>query len=360
MIAPMVAKKDGLDKLKSIGYLGAAPGKGPGRINPDWTHLNGVAYNADLDQIVVSVHAFSEVWIIDHSTTTTEATGHTGGRSGKGGDLLYRWGNPRAYRAGKAKDQRLFAQHNAHWIPRGLPGAGHLLVFNNGNRRLNGNYSSVDEIVLPVDAEGKYAHKPGTAYGPDKAVWSYSAPKKSDFFAMLISGSQRLANGNTLICSGLNGTVFEVTPEKDVVWKYRNPVKDGSGGFGPPGGRPGGFGGPPQPGQILSSFLQDMLKLTSDQKKQLAAVQKDVDGRLDKLLTDEQKKQLKDMRVGFGPGGFGPPGGFVGFGPPGGPGGAGSLFRANRYAPNYPGLVGRDLTPGKTLEELQPKQPQGK
>jgi hypothetical protein len=46
----------------------------------------------------------------------------------------------------------------------------------------------------------------------------------------------------------------------------------------------------------------------------------------------------------------------MGFGPPGG----GSLFRAYRYAASYPGLVGKDLKPGKTLEELQPKEPEGK
>src|SRR5262245_54155150 len=80
----------------------------PPRVNPDWTHFNGVAYNPKLDQIAVSVWNFSEVWIIDHSTTTAEAASHMGGKSGKGGDLLYRWGNPRAYRAGTEKDQKLF------------------------------------------------------------------------------------------------------------------------------------------------------------------------------------------------------------------------------------------------------------
>ena len=62
----------------------------------DWTHVNGIDYNADLDQIMLSVRQYSEFWIIDHSTTTEEATGHTGGNLGKGGDLLYRWGNPEA------------------------------------------------------------------------------------------------------------------------------------------------------------------------------------------------------------------------------------------------------------------------
>src|SRR5207244_3463212 len=126
-LAPIMATKDGADKLKAIGYVGANTGPRQPRVNSDWTHCNCVAYNQDLDQVVVSVHGFSEFWIIDHSTTTAGAASHSGGRSGKGGDLLYRWGNPRAYRSGTAADQRLFAQHNAHWIPRGLPGEGHLL-----------------------------------------------------------------------------------------------------------------------------------------------------------------------------------------------------------------------------------------
>jgi hypothetical protein len=349
VVGAIAAKKGGLDKLKTIGYVGGNTGKkGP---NPDWTHFNAVAYNPDLDQIVVSVHAFSEIWVIDHSTSTSEAAGRSGGKSGKGGDLLYRWGNPRAYRAGTAKDQRLFAQHNAHWIPKGLPGAGHLLVFNNGGRRPDGNYSSVDEIVPPADAKGRYALKAGTSYGPDKAAWSYMAPNKSDFYAMLISGAQRLPNGNTLICSGTNGTVFEVTPDKETVWKYVNPVKDNR--------RPGGFGPPPQAGQILPTFLQDMLNLSAEQKKQLDKLQKETDKSLAKILTKEQMKELKAMGQGFppgGPGGFGPPGGIgrPGRGGFGGPGGS-SLFRSYRYTATYPGLVGRDLTPGKTIEELQPK-----
>lgn len=70
------------------------------RANSDWTHSNAVDYNADLDEVLISLRNFSEIWIIDHRTTTAEAVGHMGGRRGSGGDLLYRWGNPRVYRAG--------------------------------------------------------------------------------------------------------------------------------------------------------------------------------------------------------------------------------------------------------------------
>ena len=124
------------------------------------------------------------------------------GSRGKGGDLLYRWGNPRAYRAGTKADQTLFVQHNAHWIPRGFPGAGHLLVFNNGGDRPDGTIRRLTSSSSPVDAQGRYTREPGKAFGPGQAVWSYSAPKKSDFYSSFISGAQRLPNGNTLICSG--------------------------------------------------------------------------------------------------------------------------------------------------------------
>ena len=57
-------------------------------------HCNGLDYNSALDQIALSCRGMNEVYIIDHSTTTEEAVGHTGGNAGKGGDILYRWGNP--------------------------------------------------------------------------------------------------------------------------------------------------------------------------------------------------------------------------------------------------------------------------
>ena len=263
-----------LDRLKGLGYIGAGGGKKFAGFFPDWTHVNAVAYDARLDQIMLSPREFNEVWILDHSTTTAEAAAHQGGRYGKGGDILYRWGNPRAYRAGTARDQRLFQQHDTQWVPTGLPGTGNMLVFNNGGGRPGGQYSSVDEVVLPVDADGRYSRQPGTRFGPDEPVWTYTAPKPSDLFAMMMSGAQRLPNGNTLISTGFGGTIFEVTPRKEVVWKYIVPL-------------------------------------------------------------DGQTKRDSMMFLSG----------------PGNP-----VFRAYRYAPEYPGLANRDLTPGKTIEELQRKE----
>ncbi len=212
---------DALRRLKALGYLAA--GAGTSDWSADFTHINSVAYNPDLDQIVLSVLNFNEIWIIDHGTTAEEAAGHSGGRAGRGGDLLYRWGNPEAYGRGGADDQRLFAQHDARWIPEGYPGAGNILVFNNGATRLAREYSSVVEIEPPLDRSGRYAIEAGGRFGPDEPVWEYAAPERDSFFAEYISGAHRLPNGNTFICSGPQGRFFEVAANGGTVWEYQNP-----------------------------------------------------------------------------------------------------------------------------------------
>jgi hypothetical protein len=186
----------------------------------DWMHTNSIDYNEEFDQILISVLNFNEIWVIDHSTTTEEAAGHSGGNGGKGGDLLYRWGNPQAYRAGISSDRKLFSQHDASWIKSGYPGEGDILVFNNGVGR---GYSSVDEIVPPVDDNGEYYLEPDSAYGPEIQTWIYTASPPTSFYAGHLSGAQRLVDGNTLICNGEIGKIFEVTPEGVTLWQYTNP-----------------------------------------------------------------------------------------------------------------------------------------
>lgn len=190
----------------------------------DWLHINSVRYDSAKDQILVSVHNFSEIWIIDHSTTTAEAASHTGGNSGKGGDILFRWGNPRAYDEGTTSDQKLFGQHDARWIEQGLPGAGDILIFNNGQGRTGGNYSTVDEITPPSPVNGNYITESSGRYGPDSLTWQYRAENPSSFYAQNISGADRLPNGNTLICQGTAGRFFEADSAGNVVWEYINPV----------------------------------------------------------------------------------------------------------------------------------------
>jgi len=209
----------------------ADPASRPERINinsdaggfgfsKDVFHTNAVAYNPELDQIVLSVPTFNEIWVIDHSTTTQDAAGRTGGRSGKGGDLIYRWGNPEAYGRGTAADQLLGFQHNAHWIPQGRPGAGHMTVFSNQTPSPTGEITKVYEFVPPVDADGRYATPVAGPFGPAAPVWTYS---DSSLQASSLSGAERLENGHTLISSGPQGRVFEITTEGKIVWDYWSP-----------------------------------------------------------------------------------------------------------------------------------------
>jgi hypothetical protein len=210
-----------LRRLKGLGYVGGNAEVTDFRT--DFLHTNSIAYNPRLNQILLSVPRFHEIWVLDHSTTTEEAAGSTGGRGGKGGDLLYRWGNPGAYGRGDFEDQKLFAQHDARWIPDGHPGAGNILVFNNGTRWPARPYSSVIELDPPVAPDGRYPIRAGRPFGPQEPAWEYAAPDERSFFADFISGSQRLANGNTLVTSGPEGRFFEVTAEGETVWEYRNP-----------------------------------------------------------------------------------------------------------------------------------------
>ncbi len=230
--APLTTKereeKEKLDKeMGALGYAGgdadASKRGAPDEHEADWMHTNGIDYNAELDMIVVSSPHLCEIFVLDHSTTSDEARGHVGGKRGHGGDLLYRWGNPRNYGAGDAQSQRLFYQHDPQWIANGLPGAGNVLVYNNGTKRPDGKFSEIDELALPFQAEHAFSRNDGWAFGPSEPAWKYVAPERESFFSPFISGCQRLPNGNTLICCGASGRFFEVTAEGRTVWDFLNP-----------------------------------------------------------------------------------------------------------------------------------------
>jgi len=272
------------ERLRGLGYIGGedepvrrGPGErgerggrgGPGGA-ADWMHTNGIDHDPVRDLIVLSLRNLNEIWVIDHSTTTEEAKGTKGGRHGKGGDLLMRWGNPQAYGAGEAKDQRLAGQHDAQFIPQGHPGAGNILVFNNGGK--DGSSEALEIPVLLNDFAKLREVQP---------VWSFGSRQ---IHSSHISGTQRLPNGNTLVASGESGLILEVNAKGESVWEWHSTEK---GELAPaPGGRRGGPGGPPPGG-------------------------------------------TPGGRRGRGPGG------------PGGPAGGGeySLFRAERYALDFPGVA---------------------
>ena len=210
-----------LAQLQTLGYV--PQDANAEDLSADLFHTNAVHYDAEFDQIALSVPEYNEVWIIDHSTTTAEATSSTGGRSGRGGDLLYRWGNPQVYGRGTADDQLLGYQHDVRWIPAGYPGAGHLMIFSNRNGTEEMPHSTVYEIAPPTDADGHYILADDAPFGPVAPVWSYRAAEASSFYASFISGAHRLATGHTLVSSGPQGRFFEITADGEIVWEYRDP-----------------------------------------------------------------------------------------------------------------------------------------
>ncbi len=195
----------------------------------DWMHSNALDYNPELDQILISVREFNEVWIIDHSISSEEA-------AGPAGDLLYRWGNPRAYQRGTVEDRQLSFQHDAQWVPAGYPGAGNIIAFSNQhnsnsdlpNQAQPGpaetGFSKVVEFTPPLQDDGTYLLDGDQAYGPENLAWSYGEdPSDYDFFSAIRSGVQRLPNGNTLIIKSTDTVVLEVNQAGEVEWEYIPP-----------------------------------------------------------------------------------------------------------------------------------------
>lgn len=179
-------------------------------IQKDWMHMNGVDYNPTLDQITFSSHNLNEIYVIDHSTTTTEAAGHTGGNSGKGGDILYRWGNPAAYGATGTKIFNVV--HDAHWVPVGYPKGGCLGAFN--NKGGTGNKTCIDVIQPPYNGYN-YTLTPGSAYTPSTYTWRHTY---SGSASQNLGSSQQLPNGNTFICIATSGYLYEIDSNQTVVW----------------------------------------------------------------------------------------------------------------------------------------------
>ncbi|OFX71745.1 MAG: hypothetical protein A2X12_09005, partial [Bacteroidetes bacterium GWE2_29_8] len=176
----------------------------------DWMHANGISYNESLNQIVFSSHNLNELYVIDHSTTTEEAAGHTGGNSGKGGDILYRWGNPAAYGATGTKIFNVV--HDAHWVPEYCPNGGYLAAFNNGG---TGSKSTID-LISPPYSGYNYTHINGSAYAPTTYTSRYVCNGRSGNQ----SNSQQLPNGNMLICLAESGYMYEIDASQNIVWTY--------------------------------------------------------------------------------------------------------------------------------------------
>jgi hypothetical protein len=141
----------------------------------EWTHLNSIELTPDGDWLL-SFRLTSTIAIVDGAT----------------GDVRWRWGA-----------EVLSHQHNATWLD-----SGNILVFDNGcHRRELPSFSQIVELDRQTG----------------DIVWSYQSEPILAFYSFMISGCERLPNGNTLITEGASGRIFEVTPERETVWEYVSP-----------------------------------------------------------------------------------------------------------------------------------------
>ncbi len=148
------------------------------------------------------------------------------------GDLVWKVGPDYAYGNPEYKLGQIIGQHMAHMIPAGLPGAGNILLYDNGG---NAGYGPLMPGLPPVSSNRLRNYSRILEFDPITldVVWEYAnpQPKYDDegncteprLFSPFISGAQRLANGNTLVCQGSNGRIIELTPAKEIVWEYVSP-----------------------------------------------------------------------------------------------------------------------------------------
>lgn len=198
--------------------------------HPDWLHINSIDYSFELKQVLISVPYFDEVWIIDQTTTTASAAGSTGGFSNKGGDLMYRWGNPMAYDSGVESDKKLHFQHDAHFIDDHIIGNNPLYnsigVFNN---RVGEDYSTAN-VFTPVWDMYDWAYETvptSELYKPENHTVTLQHPDPQSLFSTGLSSMQLLPNDNYLITSGRFGYSFELNPDNEIVWEYKTPIRGG-------------------------------------------------------------------------------------------------------------------------------------
>jgi hypothetical protein len=231
-------------------------------LRKDWLHCNSLDYNEESGDIVIN-SVQGELYVIDHDGTFVKGdlAASLAKAASAAGDFLYRFGDPARYDQGKSPEildnwnnatsgnMQMGGTHDVHWIKSGLPGSGHLMVFNNGQYLFQHTpSSSILEINPFLDAEGQdtgeYVDPPDALYKrvsydkdthndsrliSNQVVWSWQPLNNHGLFSHIGSSAQRLPNGGLFVCSDTEGHFFELDAEGKLVWEYINPVtKDGA------------------------------------------------------------------------------------------------------------------------------------
>jgi hypothetical protein len=191
----------------------------------DWMHINSMStlgpnrwYDAGdkrfhPDNIIWDSRQANIIAIIDRRT----------------GKIVWRLGPYFDATEALRKMGQIIGQHHAHLIPRGLPGAGNILVFDNGGHAGYGAPNPGAPTGLDYAIRD---HSRVLEFNPDTLEIAWQYPSRSEgmpglmpgnLYSSFVSSAQRLPNGNTLITEGQVGRLFEVTPAHEIVWEFLSP-----------------------------------------------------------------------------------------------------------------------------------------
>ena len=189
----------------------------------DFMHMNNIDYHEETDQILLCVRNYNEVWIIDHSTSTDEASTSEGGLCNKGGDILYRWGNEKTYLGDEADEQILLYPHDANWIKRDNEFEEGILIFNNGSPA----QLSEGLIFLPEKDSSQCSYVFDDGYLPQNAIKQIHHPEKEKSHSTHASSIQFIDDDKYLICAARQGRGVVVDNDNNLLWEYLVPMRNG-------------------------------------------------------------------------------------------------------------------------------------
>jgi len=217
----------------------------PGVTGGDWIHVNSASYVGpnkwyDEDPVKYAVFNPDNVIISGRQTNTSciidKKTGKVVWQIGPlyYPDVTWEFGG-KTYKRAYRKLKQIIGQHHTHMIPKGLPGEGNMMIYDNGGyagygpRNPGAHYGWSD---ARRDYSRVIEFDPRTL----KVVWEHSAKQmgmrnKYQFYSDYVGSAQRLPNGNTLITNGAVGQLQEVTPEHEIVWEYISPYYNENGKY---------------------------------------------------------------------------------------------------------------------------------
>jgi len=212
-----------LAKIVMYRYPNYTMTRSPGVVGGDWIHVNSASWlgpNKWYDQGDARFHPDN----IIYDGRQTDTTGIIDRKTGK---IVWHLGPDFTATRALRKMGVTIGLHHAHMIPKGLPGEGHILMFDNGGYA---GYGAPNPSAPYGLNNAKRDHSRVLEIDPItlKVVWEYNAQKAGNrdrcrFYSDYVSSAQRLPNGNTLITEGSFGRLFEVTPDYKTVWEYVSP-----------------------------------------------------------------------------------------------------------------------------------------